>query len=607
MTARRSAALTALIALLAAGALAAPAAQADRAAQGHAGTSEQADQPITGDRVGANAPYAFTSKDVRIPVPDPDLYGNPVTLDARVLIPTGSGPFGALIINHGYLGSKTDSAGLAESSARAGYLVLRYSSRGFGDTKGQVDLVGPKEQRDLQTAVAWLNNPANVPIWVDHIGQYGGSYGGAHALALARSGNPAVRTVIAAATWTDAYAGLIPNGVLKMTYLSGFYAAGRVRTDGYNNYEPAIDAMYARVMAGADLASVKAYMQERSAVGKWDQVKTPVFFVQGLNDGLFDGNAAIDGFLQLQRRGIESRLYLGGVGHPPARSGGGAEIARVFEQARAWLDHYVREIDNGIDKTAPIEYARTQWFGNDTDGAVNRLAAGTTYPFGAATALHLCGTGGGKGTLSASPCPAALPTVLVSGTGGDVTSEPVVGARLGEAFTKQFGTPLPSTATPVDVASFDSVPLTAATTYAGIPTMKLSVLSAPPSTGGPVPSSAAQAFQIDPKVYDVAPDGTARLITRGAFARQLGETGPGVQPATFDAFAFAWQFAAGHRIRITLSSADVPYLRPSSTPFAVAVLPGSAVALPGAERATAPLWPAPLPDESEQESEQHRR
>jgi predicted acyl esterase len=589
---RRRWSLLVAVALLAAGTGAAQAEQAD-----HPGRGGQSDQAGTGDQVGSAAPYAFTSRDIRIPVPDPDLYGNPVTLDANVLVPTGTGPFAGLVINHGYLGSKTDSGDLAESSAKAGYLVLRYSSRGFGDTKGQVDLVGPKEQRDLQTAVAWLNDPAHVPIWVDHIGQYGGSYGGAHALALARSGNPAVRAVIAAATWTDAYAGLVPNGVLKMTYLSGFYAAGRQRTDGYNNYEPAVDAMYARVMAGADLDGVRSFMQARSTVGQWDKVKTPVFFVQGLNDGLFDGNEAIDGFRQLQRRHVPTRLYLGGIGHPPARSGGGAEIARVFDEARAWLDHYVRGIDNGIDKAAPVEYARTQWFDNDTDGAVHRLAAARSYPFGTPAAWHLCGTGAGAGTLSSTPCPAATPTLLVSGTGGDVTSEPVGGAKAGQEFTKDTGRPFPSTATPVDVATFDSPPLTTATTYAGIPTLRLSTLSAPPTVGAPVPSSAAEAFQIDPKVYDVAPDGTARLITRGAYGRQLADAAPGVQPATFDAFAFAWEFGAGHRIRVTLSSADIPYLRPSSTPFAVVVLPGSTVLLPGQQRANAPLWPAPLAGE----------
>ena len=146
----------------------------------------QADRPVGGDRVGAHAPYAIARREVAIAVADPDLQGQPVVLDASLLIPRGAGPFAALVINHGYLGSKDDDDELATAQARAGYLVLRYSSRGFGATKGQVDLVGPKEQRDLQTAVAWLNDPRHAPVWVNHIGQYGGSYGGAHALALAR-------------------------------------------------------------------------------------------------------------------------------------------------------------------------------------------------------------------------------------------------------------------------------------------------------------------------------------------------------------------------------------------------------------------------------------
>ena len=541
------------------------------------GASAAKPQPAD-DRVGAAAPYAFTERDVRIPVPDPDLYGDPVTLDARVTVPVGTGPFAALLINHGYLGSKTGDGELAERAARAGYIVLRYSSRGFGDTTGQVDLVGPKEQRDQLAAVDWLDDPANVPVWPGHIGQYGGSYGGAHALALARSGHPSVKAVVAAATWTDAYQGLVPNGTLKQAYLTGFYAAGRQRTDGYDNYEPAVDLTYAKVTAGADMEGVRAYMDERSTVGKWDRVKAPVFFVQGLNDGLFDGNAAIDGYQQLARRGVPTRLYLGGLGHPPSRSGGGAEIARVSEQAVAWLDHFVRGVDNGIDRAAPVEFARTQWFDNDTEGAVDRLAAATGYPFGDADALHLCGTGVGTGTLSPTPCPAAQPTVLTWGTGGDPTSEPVAGALFGREFAAQLGRPFPSTATPVDVAVFDSAPLTKATTWAGIPSLDLALL------GG------AQAYQVDPKLYDVAPDGTARLITRGAYSGQVG----GPDRAAFDAFAFAWRFEAGHRVRLSLSSADVPYLRPASAPFTLAVVPGSTVSLPGSEDATAPLWPAPV-------------
>ncbi len=178
--------------------------------------------------------------------------------------------------------------------------------------------------------------------------------------------------------------------------------------------------------------------------------------------------------------------------------------------------------------------------------------------------------------------------VLASGTGGDPTSEPVGGRLIGEGSQEYLGVDVPSTATPVDVATFDSAPLAAAVDYAGVPTLDLQVVSA--NTGAPVPSSGAVAFQAHPKLYDVAPDGTARLITRGAYAEQLGAAPAGQHRVTYDAFAFAWRFEAGHRLRLSLSSADVPYLRPASNAFAVAVLPGSRVLLPGAERATAPLY-----------------
>ena len=37
---------------------------------------------------------------------------------------------------------------------------------------------------------------------------------------------------------------------------------------------------------------------------------------------------------------------------------------------------------------------------------------------------------------------------------------------------------------------------------------------------------------------------------------------------------------AGHRLRVTLSTSDTPYLRPNTNPFAVALMPGSSIDLP---------------------------
>jgi predicted acyl esterase len=540
--------------------------------------------PAPDDRLGQNAPYTFTTRDLWIPAPDPDDMGNPVQLDARLLIPNGTGPFAGMLINHGYLGDKGGDGDAAEAAARHGYIVLRYSSRGFGNTKGQVDLVGTKETHDMLTAIHWLNNPRNVPIWVDHIAHYGGSYGGAHDLALAVQNDPAIKALVAAATWTDLYDGLLPNSVLKVSYENGFYAAGRARTDGYNNYAQEMDVMQAKVESGVDLDGVHALLKAHSITGKWDQVHTPIFLVQGLNDGLFDGNEAIQNYQELSKRHVPVRLYLGGIGHPPATGSGGPEIAHVNNEVNAWLDRYVRGIKNGIDKAPPIEFAQTKYFDNQYLD-LNRSAK--SFPFGKSSALNICPGTPGTGTLSTAPCAGpALPALLAAGTGGDPTSEPVVGRKVGDGFQQQFGTPFPNLATPVDVVNLDSGALTADTLYAGIPSLQLSVISDPPTTGAGGPTPPAAAYQVDPKLYDISPDGTATLITRGAFAEQPGQGAPGVHTAAFDAWAFAWTFKAGHRIRLSLSSADIGYLKPNATAFQVAILPGSQLRLPGADLST---------------------
>ena len=541
------------------------------------------------DRLGQNGPYTFTQRDFWIPVADPDDRGNPVQLDARLLVPDGAGPFPALLINHGYLGDKGGDGDTAAAAARNGYIVLRYSSRGFGQTLGQVDLVGTKETHDMLTAIHWLNNPANVPIWTDHIAHYGGSYGGAHDLALAAANDPAVKALVAAATWTDLYDGLLPNNVLKISYETGFYAAGRARTDGYNNYAKELDVMEAKVAAGVDLDGVHDLLRDHSIVGKWDRVHTPIFLIQGLNDGLFDGNSAIQNYNELKARNVPVRLYLGGIGHPPARASGGPEIAHLGDEVTAWMDHYVRGIDNGIDRAAPIEFAPSKYFDNSY---LAQNHAATTLPFGQPHGFNICPGNPGRGTLSSSPCTGLLPTVLAAGTGGDPVSEPVVGKQLGDGWQAQFGTPFPSLATRVDVARYDSAPLAQDTLFAGIPSLRLQVIS--DNAGDGAPTSGAAAYQVDPKIYDVDPDGNATLITRGAYSEAIGQGTKVKHTAAFDAFAFAWTFKAGHSIRLSLSSADFGYLRPNSAAFEVAILGGSQLLMPGSENATAPVFPALL-------------
>ena len=514
---------------------------------------------------------------VSIKATQPDDQGNPVALDGGVNYPTSGCPCPGVIINHGFTGKWTDSGSVAKELASHGYVVLRYSSRGFGKTPGEVDLMGPKETQDLLDAVHWLNDPQSPHeggmVVHNRIGQFGGSNGGAHAWALARSGDPAVRTVIPTATWSDIYDALLPNNVELLAYVNGFFATGWNPTaQPINNKEPSTTNNYSQNMirwiaeanSGVGLDDLKAGAESRSVEGHYGQVKIPVFIIQGLNDGLFSANQAIDAYQALRGR-VPTRLYLGGVGHPPSEpSLSSPEATYVEKEVLAWFDRWLKNDRNGIDKRAPIEFSRADYFHNVWDGTTR---SAKKFPFGKAATFQLC-----NGTLATTPCPDALPAVAANnyaGAGWD--EEPVTGGYaddLKERFADAFGQKFPDTQNAPPTLVFDSAPLKTAFDMTGIPSLKLQLAS---SSG----------YQLDPKLYDVAPDGKAKLLTRGAWSEPVG-TGALPHEASFDMFGLSNLIPAGHKLRLQLQTADTPYLRPNTNPFAVAVLPGSSISLPQA-------------------------
>jgi predicted acyl esterase len=531
---------------------------------------------------------------VKIPASQPDDQGEPVVLDGGLTAPSEGCPCPGVIINHGFLGKWQDSQRITDQLAAAGYLVLRYSSRGFGNTPGEVDLMGPKESRDLLDAVDWLNDHPRVQR--NRIGQFGGSYGGAHAWSLAASGHPAVRTTVPTATWTDIYDALLPNGVMLLAYANGFYASGFGPTGAAlggkmsttDNYSQNLHRWMAQVNSGVGVEDARAGMAQRSVSTDYGRVRIPVFIVQGLNDGLFSANQAIEAYQALAKnKKARPRLYLGGIGHPPSDGSlDSREATYVGNQVLAWFDHHLKGLDNGVDDLAPIEFSRADYFHNRWDGETRTARR---YPFGAEKRMHLCTTGPTGGTLSGTACPDALPAVATNanaGTGYD--QEPVTAGYaedLEEGFGEYLGTEVPDLTTAPTILTYDGPVLDAPLELAGIPSFRLQVAAADVLPAGPQPATAA-AFQLNPKLYDVAPDGKAKLLTRGAFAEPLNAVAAGTSTVPshevrFDAFGLSNRIPAGHRLRITFQTSDAPYLRPTPNPFAVAVLAGSAVELPG--------------------------
>ena len=518
---------------------------------------------------------------VSIPATQPDDEGNPVTLDGGVDFPAdGQCPCPGVIINHGFLGQWTDSGTVAKTLASHGYVVLRYSSRGFGKTPGEVDLMGPKETQDLLDAVHWLNNPQNPVVggMVTHndIGQFGGSYGGAHAWALARSGDPAVKTVIPTATWSDIYQALLPNNVELLAYVNGFYATGlqpvakaqNGELSTTDNYSQDMHRWVAEANSGVGLDDLRAGAAARSVAGHYDQVHIPVFLIQGLNDGLFSANQAIDAYQALRKRHVPARLYLGGIGHPPSDGSlDSPEAQHVETEVLAWFDHYLKGIENGIEDQKPIEFSRADYFHNHWDGTTR---SASRFPFGKPRTFAICTNGPSGGTLQTSACPNSIPAVAVNNYAGAGWDEEPVTSSYAEdfknGFTSATGQAFPDTRSAPPTLVYDSAPFTKPFDTAGIPQLKLQLAS----TSG---------YQLDPKFYDVGPDGNATLLTRGAWSEAVG-SGALPHVVDFDANGFSNLIPAGHRLRLSLSAADTPYLRPNTNPFAVAVLAGSTLSMP---------------------------
>jgi ABC-2 type transport system ATP-binding protein len=570
----------------------------------------------------AHADVAWREVSLQLHPTQPDDEGHPIVLDAGIDIPTTGCPCPGVLINHGFEGTWHSEDYSARNLAAHGYVVLRYSSRGFGTSGGEVDLVGPKERQDQLDAIHWLNDRHNPLVGGmvirNDIGQYGASYGGMHAWALAMSQDRAVRTVVPTAAWTDGYQALLPNDVLRVAYDAGFYATGfdptatlisdAGSTPGSTpalstqlNYSTEVHRWFAEAVSGADAADFKSGLDARSINGHYDRVNIPVFIVQGVNDGLFSANQAIDAYTQLTARGIPARLYVGGIGHPPSNgSPTSPEALHIGDELLAWFDHYLKGVDNGIDRMPPIEWSRASYFRNTWDGTTRSAAS---FPFSAPQRLQLCAIGPAAGTLTTAPCPAALPQVAVNtAAGSGYDEEPITGPSIDSGIRQLTGGAAPNLKQAPGSLTFDTPPLASAIDLAGIPIVHLQAASADML---PVSSlrAAAAAFQLDPKLYDVSPDGSARLLTRGAFAEPLDAASPlsssQITPehqVDIDVFGVSYLVPAGDTLRLTLSTEDSPYLRATSNPFAVAVFAGSTIDLPlGTSLAPTPTTPPPPP------------
>ncbi len=158
-----------------------------------------------------------------------------VYIDATLYLPAVTGRVPAVLMAHGFGGSKDSIAADARDLAGHGFVVLAYSARGFGRSTGQIALDSlDYEIPDGRALVSWLANRPEVLLDAPgdpRVGVTGASYGGALALMLAGT-DKRIDAVVPVITWNDLSAALFPNAIDSRAGAAGTPADATDAADG---------------------------------------------------------------------------------------------------------------------------------------------------------------------------------------------------------------------------------------------------------------------------------------------------------------------------------------------------------------------------------------
>ncbi|WP_264925967.1 CocE/NonD family hydrolase [Streptomyces sp. A012304] len=493
-----------------------------------------------------------------------------VRLDTSYFTSGSDGRRPAVLLAHGFGGSKIDVRQQAEDLARDGYAVLTWSARGFGRSTGKIGINDPKgEVADVSQLIDWLAKQPQVQLdkaGDPRVGMAGASYGGAISL-LGAGYDDRVDAIAPAITYWNLADALFPDGVFKKLWTGIFFNTG----GGCARFEPTLCAMYERVAAsGTPDAAARELLEERSPSAVADRIKVPTLLVQGQSDSLFTlaQSDAAEKAIRANGAPVDVDWIAGG------HDGGDMETDRVQARVTSWFDRYLK--DDKAD-TGPA-FRVTRIGGVDsTDGAAQlRGASDDTYP-GLDSGDRSIALTGREQTVTNPPgaTPPAVSALPGLGGAGGLAQLSSLGVGVSLDFPGQF-------------AAFQSAPVTDDLRITGSPTATVHVKST---------SDDAVLFG---KVYDVGPDGTQQVLPSQLVAPIRVEGAKAGKDVTITLPAIDHEVDEGHRLRLVLASTDLGYASPAAPATYTVSLKGDLTVptAPGVSTAAAPLpswvWWLPL-------------
>ncbi|MGC4964408.1 alpha/beta fold hydrolase [Streptomyces globisporus] len=456
-----------------------------------------------------------------------------VPIDTSYFHAKGSGKRPAVLIGHGFGGSKNDVRAQAEKLAADGYAVLTWSARGFGKSGGEISLNDPDhEVRDVSRLIDWLATRPEVELdkkGDPRVGLTGASYGGAVSL-LAAGHDERVDAIAPVITYWNLADALFPDGVFKKLWAGIFITTG----GGCERFEKQLCEMYERVaVSGKPDAEAVKLLTERSPSAVADRIKVPSLLLQGQSDSLFPLGQADAMQKAISANGAPVSVDWISGGH----NGGDSETGRVEGRVGDWFDRYLKK-DTGAATGPAFRVTRTGGVDSTDGAALLRGASSDTYP-GLRSGGRDIALGGGTKTFR-NPAGAAPPAIsAVPGVGGGLAQLSSLGVGLSLDFPGQFG-------------RFESAPLDTSVRVTGTPTVTVNVKA-----------DGDRDAVLFGKVYDVSPDGRQQVLPHQLVAPYRITPDQQGKPVELALPAVDHEFDSGHRLRLVFSATDLGYASPA--------------------------------------------
>lgn len=309
-------------------------------------------------------------------------------------------PVPAILMTHGWGGSRsTSDSGFVNRLTKAGYAVLTWDQRGFGQSGGTVEIDDPNvEARDVSALIDALQ--ARPEIARDNkgakVGMAGGSYAGGIQW-ISAAIDPRIRAIAPEISWHNLVESLSPDGVIKTGWGSLLYAVGFTSMEGFAGdpglrEDPRIHQAQAEGLSlGFFTSDIQHFFRERGPYFLLDRVRVPTFIIQGTIDTLFPPSQGVENYDSMQalhpHQPLKMDWYCSGHGvcsFDPGPSG------YVSDEIVNWFDRYVKG-DRSVATGARFEYV-TQ------DGKWHQAGG---YPVAGTHAVS--GQGSGVATANGEP------------------------------------------------------------------------------------------------------------------------------------------------------------------------------------------------------------